>query len=109
MAKIPPELAAVGLRELADICYVQLGKYPSPTATRMQMYDLLRYKQPEGLENPIDRMRDKIIAFIEERKKELALPCHGRCYEHHDALVVACYLELREDTDVVGRLEEIEM
>lgn len=110
MERIPSELRNIPLRELADICRLQLGRWPHPGATRAQMVQLLRYKVGADEEqiNPIDVLRDELLAFIAEHENELALPCHQNCYLHADALVVACQLQLRRDTDMETKLSVIE-
>lgn len=51
---------------------------------------------PKDDGNPFDRERDIIIAFLKKYwdkvKSQLDVKCHGRCYEHSDMQVLACYL-----------------
>lgn len=53
-------------------------------------------KPPKDEGNPFDEERDLIIAFLKKHwdkvKSQLDVRCHGRCYEHSDMQVLACYL-----------------
>ena len=104
---LPKEIQRLSIRALGDLVLHVRGFHPSPTLTRPQIYDLLRYKGSDR-NNPINQMRDRILAFIEDRADALALPCHGRCYEHSDAIVVACDLELRTDTIITIDLDDLD-
>lgn len=57
-------------------------------------------RPPEDEGNPFDVDRDIIIAFLEKHwdkvKFQLDVKCHGRCYEHSDMQVLACYLNSKK-------------
>ena len=107
--EIPSELQYLTQRELLDIARIQLGRHLHPGATREQIFDLLRCKQPEPPmpSNPIDSMREEIIAHIQLYENQLSLPCHGDCRKHADALVVQRYIELSRDTKIHVDLDDL--
>lgn len=92
--------------ELRTIVWEQLGIRVPLDTTREQMHDLLNYRLREAdlSVNLINRMRNKIMEYIGKNHGKLSLPCHGRCYEHHDVVVLSCYRQLLEDTDGTERI-----
>ena len=96
----------LSVEELRHIAYEQLGVRVAASLSTDDIHDLLQYKTyPNQLpDNPVNQLRDRIIAFVDNHKGQLSLPCSGNCYEHSDAVVVTCYRELVRDTD--GKIDE---
>lgn len=87
------------VEELRHIAYEQLGVRVPLTASPEEIHALLQYETHEIAENPVDVLRDRMIAFMARHEGRLSLPCSGDCYEHSDAVAIACYRELMRDTD----------
>lgn len=79
--------------EMRHIVWEQLGIRVAPEVTVQQMEDLLHYRvDPAKLpHNPINDMRDSIMAFIQVNRDRLSLPCDGDCYQHGDVMVLNCH------------------
>jgi hypothetical protein len=84
--------------ELRHIVWQQLGIRVSPAATVEQMQDLLSYKLygRDLPSNPVNALRDKIVAYIQENRDRLSLPCDGNCYNHPDGMVLNCNETFKE-------------
>lgn len=83
--------------ELRHIVWEQLGMRVAPEVTVQQMEDLLHYRldSQDLPANPVNDMRDQIIAFIQDNRDRLSLPCDGDCYQHADAMVLNCHNMVR--------------
>lgn len=88
-------------RELIDIAWEQLGVRVGRNVAPEDIHKLLQYElDTEDLPaNPVNDKRDTLIEFINSHRDKLSLPCNGNCYEHCDAIVIACYAQFKEDTD----------
>lgn len=57
---------------------------------------LLQRGETTKIISPIDKKRDKLMAFLSEHSDKISdqmMPhCHGDCYAHHDLEVAVCYL-----------------
>jgi len=55
---------------------------------------------PKGTENPFDKERRLIMAFLkkhwEKIQSQLEIRCPADCWQHNDMQVLACYLSSRE-------------
>ena len=91
----------LGSDELRYILWEHLGIRASRTVSNSDMHKLLHYElyQDETPPNPINDMRDLIMRFITANKNRLSIPCDGNCYAHSDGVVLACYRQLKEDTN----------
>ena len=91
----------LSVKELQHVVWEQLGIRPSPRATAAQLHSILRYEIHERdlPKNRINELRNTLMSFIKAHEGQLSLPCSGDCYEHTDARVISCYIELEEDLD----------
>lgn len=98
---MPADIYELQRAELKHILWEQLGIRVAPTVTCTDMHLLLHYtiSVRDIPENPIDEMRDKLVAFIQTHKDQLSLPCNGNCYEHSDGVVLSCYRQFKEDNN----------
>ena len=85
--------------EMQAIAWERLGIRAAPSTTKEQYLALFSFEIPkEDLPpNPVNNMRDELIAFIAAHRDQLSLPCEGDCYQHSDGVVLACYLQYKED------------
>lgn len=81
--------------ELETICFQQLGRWPSSSATADDIRRALRYEAelPPSVE---DEQRKELTDFITENRDRLSLPCNGDCYAHPNFVVRWCYEDLKE-------------
>ena len=77
--------------ELRHLCWKQLGVRVNHTVSRKDLMSLLALKTLTTPHNPVNIMRDKIMAYIRANKNRLSLPCDGICYNHTDGVVLACW------------------
>jgi len=86
-----------GKEELRHIVLEQTGVRVSPSTKLEDLHSFLQFNLEEIPETPINQMRNSLIAFIENNRSRLSLPCNGNCYEHHDGVVLFCYKQLLEE------------
>ena len=82
--------------ELRHIAWKQLGLRVDPKTPDEQIHEILQYKRDEVPDSPINKMRDEIILFIKRNRNRLILSCDGDCYQHHDGVVIHCYMQFKE-------------
>jgi septum formation topological specificity factor MinE len=95
------ELKLLTLPELFQRCWDLLRVRAHPGSTKQELIQLLLSDDPtpNAHPNPVNQMREEIIAYINTDPNQLSLYCNGRCYEHPDLIVVSCYQKLREVLD----------
>lgn len=86
-----------GKEELRHIVLEQMDVRVDPSTETEEMHKFLQYQTRDIRQSPINKMRDKLITFIESNRSRLSLPCSGNCYEHHDGVVLFCYKQLLEE------------
>jgi hypothetical protein len=87
--------------ELIQYLWDNLGVRVGPFISEEDIISLLNYDIEADeikCDNPFNAMRDEIIAYIADNSGMLSLPCHGRCYEHCDLLVLNCHNQLPKKT-----------
>ena len=84
-------------QELLHLVWEFTERRVHPGTPREDLIRLLQFEDVPLLDNPINKMRDGIMAYIEDNRGRLSLPCHGECYKHPDAVVVHCWLQLKAD------------
>ena len=78
--------------------YRHYGIRVSHLATKAHMLALLELRARVTPDNPINRMRTELIAYVAQNKQRLSLFCSGNCYEHMDAVVLNCHRQLLQAT-----------
>lgn len=88
--------------ELAHIIWQQMGLRVHPQIDGRDATELLWYNIPASAldECPTNPLRRELMAFIEDHKDLLSLPCDGNCFGHSDAKVLQCYMEYQRDMHV---------
>lgn len=91
--------------ELTHIVWEQLGIRPGPSVSLQEMHDALQYRETgSGISsNPVNNMREELVAFIDSHRDQLSMPCNGKCYEHCDTIVVSCHAQYMEDNPHNGK------
>ena len=82
--------------ELQQAILNERGIRVTRSHTTSQLHEILQYKRDVS-SNPVDAMRDQLIAFISENKSRLSLSCDGDCHNHTDGVVLYCHASLLED------------
>ena len=83
--------------EIAQIIKNNLGYWPHPDTSKEEALEALDFRVPDPRRSPVDKMRQDIVAYIEENEGRLSMKCDGNCWDHPDGVVVACHLLLIQE------------
>ena len=78
-------------QELRHMIWTGLGKRTPPNFPRDKMLDVVAMGPSRVPLSPVDTLRNELADFIETNRNNLSLPCHGRCREHGDLIVLLCH------------------
>ena len=84
--------------EKISLIYKEFGIRLSSSIEEYLLDEILSFKLLPKYITPAkfdyNSMRITIINYIKEFKDQLALPCDGNCFNHSDAMVTNCFIEL---------------
>jgi len=101
-------LESLSRSELTHIVWEQLGVRVSSQAGQAELHSLLNYELEEQdlPPNPVNKVRETLIEFIQTYREQLSLPCNGNCFEHTDGTVMSCYHQFLEDRNAERKINQ---
>jgi len=89
------EFLQLGKNELVGLCRQAGYKKAHKSMTPEELIALL--EGSISANDPMDPLRDEIMAFIAAHKNEITLSCDGNCYAHNWAKVLQCHNIITKD------------